>query len=74
MCFTQNGDIRTSARVTVYTFKHFSSLPLVHRTKAVLLVLHYKKASGSCSSGVFRGRRINNILPDGGQSSPLGPK
>ena len=35
---TQDGDVRTSARVTVHTFKHICSLPLVHRPKGVLLV------------------------------------
>ena len=33
------GDIRTSARVTVHTFKRTCSLPLVHRPKRVLLVI-----------------------------------
>ena len=32
------GDIRTSARVTVYTFKHICSLQLAHRLKGVSLV------------------------------------
>ena len=40
MRFTQNVDIRTSARVTVLTFKHICSLPLIHRPKGVLLVLY----------------------------------
>ena len=31
--------ILTSARVTVRTYKHICSLPLVHRPKAVLLVV-----------------------------------
>ena len=35
MRFTQNRDIRTSARVTVHTFKHICSLPVVHRPKGV---------------------------------------
>ena len=33
---TQDGDVRTSARV--HTFKHICSLPLIHRPKGVLLV------------------------------------
>ena len=32
------------------------------------------KKNGSCSSGVLRGKCINNILPDGAQSSPRGVK
>ena len=40
MRFTQRGDVRTSARVTVHTFKHICSLPLVHRLKGVLLVYY----------------------------------
>ena len=38
MCFTQDGDIRTGARVTVHTLKHICSPSLVHRPKSALLV------------------------------------
>ena len=36
--------------------------------------LTIQKTSGSCSSGVFRGKCINNIFLDCGQSSPRGLK
>ena len=45
MHFTQDGDVRTSARVTVHTFKHVCLLPLGHRPKGVLLVLTALKIS-----------------------------
>ena len=38
-------DIRTSARVTVHTFQHICSLPLVHRPKGGLLVLTFLRYS-----------------------------
>ena len=39
---TQNGDIRTSARVTVHTFKPICSLPRVHRPKGALLISRFR--------------------------------
>ena len=37
--FQRMGDIRTSARVTMHTFKHICLLPPVHRPKGVILVI-----------------------------------
>ena len=37
MRFAQDGDIRTSARITVGTFKHICSLPFVDHPKGVSL-------------------------------------
>ena len=42
MRFTQDGDVHTSTRVIVNTFKHICSFPLVPRPKGVLLVgIHF---------------------------------
>ena len=52
--FTQNGDIRKNARVTVHTFKQICSLPLVHRPKSVLLVHKCQKTLFCMQIKVFQ--------------------
>ena len=51
------GDLRKNARVTVLTFKHICSLPLVHRPKGVLLVASYRNNARGVAI-LFKGVKV----------------
>ena len=58
MCFTQDGDICFSAGVTVHTFKHIYSLPLVYLPKCTLLVAY--NGNGGVPQGSILGPLLLN--------------